>query len=418
MLRPSPYAFFTRWHLTAPIDRVARVIEDPTCWPTFWPAVAEARRLSPARRDGLGERVRVTWRAPFGYRLSFDSETAHRVPPRQYDFRAIGDLFGRGRFMLRPTDAGTEVDYHWHVLTRPLWMRALAPVARPAFTWNHDQIMSEGGRGLADHLGVRLLDQHHLAGEAARQRWPDATEPLADENLPRRIAEVVAASAGPPPEGDRALQRWEDLCFLHWRIDPAFLTPLLHRGLQPQLVDGDAWVSLVALRTTQLAAPRRGDWARRPFAQVNLRTYVHDGERAGVQFLGVQCGHRLMAGAVRRMAHLPYVPARVTHTPHGGGWHTRVRGPLGRLSLRWHWDGAPDACHDPLAEQYASFTEHHGLLRGDVAHAPWTLGPASVRIIENTMLRHAGLGHLHPTAPDRVAASPCIDAVTSGPVPA
>ena len=27
----------------------------------------------------------------------------------------------------------------------------------PVFAWNHDQVMAAGGRGIARHLGVRLL---------------------------------------------------------------------------------------------------------------------------------------------------------------------------------------------------------------------------------------------------------------------
>jgi hypothetical protein len=36
-------------------------------------------------------------------------------------------------------------------------MNVLAPVLAPAFRWNHGQVMAVGGRGLAAHLGVRLL---------------------------------------------------------------------------------------------------------------------------------------------------------------------------------------------------------------------------------------------------------------------
>ena len=32
-----------------------------------------------------------------------------------------------------------------------------APLLAPAFRWNHGQVMAEGGRGLARHLGAKLL---------------------------------------------------------------------------------------------------------------------------------------------------------------------------------------------------------------------------------------------------------------------
>jgi hypothetical protein len=43
------------------------------------------------------------------------------------------------------------------VTTGKRWMNALAPLLAPVFAWNHDQVMAEGGRGLARHLGVTLL---------------------------------------------------------------------------------------------------------------------------------------------------------------------------------------------------------------------------------------------------------------------
>jgi len=36
-------------------------------------------------------------------------------------------------------------------------MRAVAPLVRGAFNWNHRALMSEGAEGVAQRLGVRLL---------------------------------------------------------------------------------------------------------------------------------------------------------------------------------------------------------------------------------------------------------------------
>jgi len=37
------------------------------------------------------------------------------------------------------------------------WMNAVAPIGRPVFHWSHDQVMRNGGRGLARLLGAKLL---------------------------------------------------------------------------------------------------------------------------------------------------------------------------------------------------------------------------------------------------------------------
>jgi hypothetical protein len=41
-------------------------------------------------------------------------------------------------------------------------MNAGAPLLAPLFVWNHDQVMAEGGRGLARHLGVPLLAHRRI----------------------------------------------------------------------------------------------------------------------------------------------------------------------------------------------------------------------------------------------------------------
>jgi hypothetical protein len=53
-------------------------------------------------------------------------------------------------------------------------MNVLAPVRQPVFRWNNNQVMAEGGRGLARHLGIRLLAiEDDLGGQqrARRAAW-------------------------------------------------------------------------------------------------------------------------------------------------------------------------------------------------------------------------------------------------------
>jgi hypothetical protein len=37
-------------------------------------------------------------------------------------------------------------------------MNRMAPIARPAFVWNHDYVMRQGAHGLAKRLGAELLE--------------------------------------------------------------------------------------------------------------------------------------------------------------------------------------------------------------------------------------------------------------------
>ena len=69
---------------------------------------------------------------------------------------ANGELAGTGRWRFFE-GRETAVTYEWNVRTTRSWMNLVGPVARPVFRWNHNAVMHQGGQGLADLLGARLL---------------------------------------------------------------------------------------------------------------------------------------------------------------------------------------------------------------------------------------------------------------------
>jgi hypothetical protein len=55
------------------------------------------------------------------------------------------------------------VSFAWLVETPKWWMNLFAPIARPAFTWNHDKLMTDFGRGLAKASGGVLTSVGNTA---------------------------------------------------------------------------------------------------------------------------------------------------------------------------------------------------------------------------------------------------------------
>lgn len=156
-MRTERYALVTHWHLAMPIDSVWDALAAPEAWPHWWRYVEAVELLVPGNADGVGAVRRYTWSSRLPYRLCFDMRTTAVARPTRLEGEASGDLDGMGCWSLQPAGDSTRVQYEWTVATSQKWMNALAPLLAPVFAWNHDQVMHEGGRGLARHLGVELL---------------------------------------------------------------------------------------------------------------------------------------------------------------------------------------------------------------------------------------------------------------------
>ena len=151
------YALTTEWVLDAPIEAIYAALEAPATWPRWWCYVEAVALVRKGDAEGIGAVHRYTWSSRLPYRLSFDMETIALARPSRIEGVARGDLSGTGRWDLAAEDRNARVRYTWRVTTGKRWMNALAPLLAPVFAWNHDQVMAEGGRGLARHLGVTLL---------------------------------------------------------------------------------------------------------------------------------------------------------------------------------------------------------------------------------------------------------------------
>ena len=151
------YRFLTTWLLDAPRERVWEQLRDAVSWPEWWRGVVSVDELDPGDDRGVGGRHRIEWRSRIPYPLAFEFLTDEVDAPRRMAGRAFGELEGTGLWRLWEDAGVTAVVYDWDVKTTKPWMSALSPVARPVFAWNHDVVMRQGGEGLAQRLGARLL---------------------------------------------------------------------------------------------------------------------------------------------------------------------------------------------------------------------------------------------------------------------
>jgi hypothetical protein len=174
----AQYHFLSEYTFDGDIERVWDQLNDVESWPSWWSWLKRIEVLKePVSPDAPGAIYRNTVRAPAGYGLTYDTEITSIDRLRRIDLDSRGDLLGRGRFLLGERPDGTiDLSFAWLVGTPKPWMTFLAPIARPAFSWNHDQMMTAFGKGLSKATGAKLRSNRNTTiapGSAGFQVLPE-----------------------------------------------------------------------------------------------------------------------------------------------------------------------------------------------------------------------------------------------------
>jgi uncharacterized protein len=236
-----------------------------------------------------------------------------------------------------------------------------------------------------------------------------------DGVAPGRVEGATGAAVEPqgPPLPTRQImsQWWRDVSFVHWRVDPDRVAPLLPPGARPDVFDGATWVGLIPFRMVDGGLGRRNAVPRLgTFLEMNVRLYsVDDAGRHGVVFrsleaqrLGVVIGANLTFG-------VPYKWARMSYGARGD----RVRYRSTRLTpARWSSRlevEVANTTHEPspldlfLTARFGLHTRVAGrTLWVPNTHGPWPLRHARLIALDDDLVAAAGLPGVAESAPDSV----------------
>lgn len=209
----------------------------------------------------------------------------------------------------------------------------------------------------------------------------------------------------PMPEAPWIMtQTWHDLLFAHWPVDAAILRPHVPSGFEIDLHDTRAWLGIVPFRMSNVAP--RGvpalPWLS-AFPELNVRTYVRAGGRAGVYFFSLDAANPVAVGVARTLAHLPYYTADMQVEETDGWIHYESRrrnaetAPA-ELVAKYRPVGPPQppvagTLEHFLTERYCLFTMDGSrrAYRLDIHHPLWPLQEAEVEIRVNSMADAAGI---------------------------
>lgn len=220
-------------------------------------------------------------------------------------------------------------------------------------------------------------------------------------------------------------QSWRHVCFLHWAYPRDVVAARLPAGLEPDVWDGRAWVSLTPFLVEGFRLPPLPAIAPLSrFPETNVRTYVRGPNGLdGLWFFSLEADSAVTVVAATASTGLPYRwssmqvqsgdtiaysarrRGRRRHpgTPGAPGHHIAVRPgpplPDSQASDRDHF----------LTGRWRAYTTLAGVLAiVPVAHQPWPLQHAEVLVLEDSLLEAAGLPAPHE--PPLVVYSPGVDA--------
>ena len=191
-------------------------------------------------------------------------------------------------------------------------------------------------------------------------------------------------------------QSWEDLLFAHWRVDVEAVRRLVPPGLEVQQHGGSAWLGVTPFVLTGFRL--RGTLPLpvvSAFPELNVRTYVTAGGKAGIWFFSLDASSRGAVEAARRRYQLPYFHARMSvehrgeRVDYASARREGARPFVFEASYRAQgpaFEPQPGPLEHFLPERYCLYPhDASGHPRAEIHPPPWSIRPADAELELNTM---------------------------------
>jgi uncharacterized protein len=208
-----------------------------------------------------------------------------------------------------------------------------------------------------------------------------------------------------PPGTPVMHQKWHNLLFLHWPVDPQVLRPFIPPQLEVDAFEGHAWIGITPFTLNDVhltAIPPIPSLSS--FHELNVRTYVHYNGLPGIWFFSLDTSKVLPAVAARLFFMVPYFKAQIEFWQTADQFNFDLTRVASRARFRASWKTGV-RLRDPdleslaffLVERYCYFAvENQSTYLTRIYHHPWILDEASILSLESTMIDILGIPQ--PTA--------------------
>lgn len=203
------------------------------------------------------------------------------------------------------------------------------------------------------------------------------------------------------PEGKwKFYQEWNKTIFLHWKVDFDVLRELVPKELEIDLLNGQAWVSIVAF-TMEKTRPRNVP-SFSPisnFHELNIRTYIKHEGKTGVYFLSIEGGKSISCSIARILSKMPYRYSKIKRTVNT---YTSTNN---EFNDTFHIEYSIGDSIINKTELDKWLSERYGLIQDaenifyefELHHAEWKLNAID---IVNLKIDYPRFGHLFNTKPE------------------
>jgi len=182
----------------------------------------------------------------------------------------------------------------------------------------------------------------------------------------------------------RYYQEWNNALFLHWEIPFATLRKYVPEQFHIDSYNGKYYISLVAF-TMQRIRPKNFPAIAfiSDFHEINLRTYIDNGNKKGVFFLNIEAEKYLSAFIAKKLSGLPYEKSDIKRTENTYNSNNKVKG----FALDTEFEVKQEISNKSdldkwLTERYCLYLDtKRELFRYDIHHTEWKLKNVGIKKI-------------------------------------
>ena len=227
----------------------------------------------------------------------------------------------------------------------------------------------------------------------------------------------------PMPERKHSLeQKWVDLTFMHWEVDPDLLRAHIPEDLEIDLFNGKAYIGTIPFRMEKVR-PRKLPSVSfiSNFPEFNIRAYVTKNRKSGVYFLTLDAQSHITCIYAPYAYSLPYRYSKCDFQSNDkGGYKWKSIRKKNGVSLNGEsfskgilLEAGKNSLEEFLFERYCLYVNHKGsICRAYTYHEPWKFRIGEVNIIENTLTESYNLGVKDLLKPELVHVSEGVEVLT------